>query len=51
MKGAVSLRMTFHPQGTYLAVINESKTKKNVAAYGVEIFDLSARDSVPHQQI
>ena len=48
MKGSVSLRLAFHPQGTYLAMINEYKLKKN-AQYGVEIFDLTNKISVPHQ--
>lgn len=40
MKGSESLRLFMHPQGTYLGVINQYKTKKT-KQYAVEIFDLS----------
>jgi hypothetical protein len=44
--------MIMHPQGTYLGVVNQYKTKKSVQ-YSVEIFDLSPTnvESVAHQQI
>ena len=49
-KGSLSLKFVFHPQGTYLATINEFKIKKNTQ-YAVEIFELRSNDCVPHQQI
>lgn len=43
--------MVFHPQGTYLGVINQYRTKKS-KQYAVELFDLtSTQDIIPHQQI
>jgi uncharacterized protein with WD repeat len=50
MKGSSKLEMTFHPQGTYLGVMNQYKLKK-ASQYSVEIFDLTSRDDVPHQQV
>jgi len=52
MKSSESLTMVMHPQGLYLGVINQYKTKKT-KCYSVEIFDLTYPniDSVPHQQI
>ena len=47
MKGSSKLEMTFHPQGTYLGVMNQYKLKK-ATQYSVEIFDLTSRDDVPH---
>ena len=41
--------MYFHPQGDYLAVMNEYKEKKTVK-YSVELFD-TKKQSFPHQQI
>ena len=50
LKNAVNLKFTMHPQGDYLAVVNEYKAKKSTK-YAVELFDLKKGDIVPHQQI
>lgn len=49
MKGSESFRMEMHPQGYYLAVINQYRVKKQLK-YGVELFDLSQVQNqlVPH---
>ena len=49
-KGARRLSKVFHPQGNYLAVINEYKIKKNLQ-YGVEVFSLTDNYGIPHQHI
>jgi hypothetical protein len=47
-KSSENLKMVFHPQGTYLAVINQYRTKKS-KQYAVELFDLtSTQDIIPH---
>lgn len=40
MKNSEELRMVMHPQGFYLGVINQYKTKKT-KQWAVEIFDLT----------
>ena len=40
MKSSESLKLVLHPQGYYLAVINEYHTKKSTQ-YSVELFDLN----------
>lgn len=44
---AKALRLYFHPQGDYLAVMNEYQQKKS-SKYSVELFD-TKRNSFPHQ--
>ena len=44
-----SFRLFFHPQGDYLAIANEYKTKKTTK-YSVELFD-TKKQTFPHQQI
>jgi hypothetical protein len=46
---AKSFRLYFHPQGDYLAVMNEYQQKKTIK-YSVELFD-TKKNSFPHQQI
>jgi len=43
---AQSFRLFFHPQGDYLAVMNEYKEKKTTK-YSIELFD-TKRQSFPH---
>jgi hypothetical protein len=44
-----SLKLYFHPQGDYLALMNEYKEKKTTK-YSVELFD-TRKQSFPHQQV
>jgi hypothetical protein len=39
--------MYFHPQGSYLAVMNEYKEKKTTK-YSIELFDTKQK-TLPHQ--
>lgn len=50
-KDSTDLKMYYHPQGTYLALMNEFLNKKTTR-YSVELFDLKDnRGQIPHQQI
>lgn len=40
MKGSESLKLVLHPQGYYLAVINNFQVKKT-KSFSVELFDLT----------
>lgn len=46
---AVTFKLYFHPQGDYLALMNEYKEKKTTK-YSVELFD-TKKTTYPHQQI
>jgi len=52
MKNSESLKLVMHPQGFYLAIINEYLTKKS-KQFSVELFDLNdtRSDLFPQQQI
>ena len=45
----LNFKLFFHPQGDYLAVMNEYKEKKTMK-YSVELFD-TRKQNYPHQQI
>mmetsp|Transcript_31429 Transcript_31429/g.48043 ORF Transcript_31429/g.48043 Transcript_31429/m.48043 type:complete len:522 (-) Transcript_31429:13-1578(-) len=50
-KDSKELRMYYHPQGNYLAVMNQFMIKKQTQ-YSIEIFQTQdMRKSVPHQQV
>lgn len=44
---ALSFNLYFHPQGDYLALMNEYKEKKTTK-YSIELFD-TKKQSFPHQ--
>eukprot|EP00347_Sterkiella_histriomuscorum_P005175 403357608 len=46
---ARAFKLYFHPQGDYLAIMNEYQQKKTIK-YSVELFD-TKKNSFPHQQI
>jgi len=50
-KDSLEMQLYFHPQGSFLAVVNKIQVKKNFR-YTVDIFDISELyKSVPQQQI
>jgi len=44
------MKFRMHPTNNYVGIINEYE-KRGKKLYGVELFDLTSGDNVPHQQI